>query len=203
MNNIAKAIALSATLIAGSGAAQAAPADTNVAFNKAVTLSGTFYDNPAGWTGSNGAAPASITDGIFTANQQQWNVGTVWWNTGYTNNYIQIDLGGLFNINRLTLQADNNDTYRVSYLDQANSWVNLIDMNPPDAWGMTTVTNTLPQSILARGFRISDGPSGDCCNSVSEFQAFGVAAVPEPETYGMLLAGAGIMGAILRRRRIV
>ncbi len=30
---------------------------------------------------------------------------------------------------------------------------------------------------------------------------FGVSAVPEPETYAMLLAGLGLVGAIARRRK--
>ena len=55
-----------------------------------------------------------------------------------------------------------------------------------------------------------DGCSYEC-GSVSAsvgdpFQVGGagvsVAAVPEPETYGMLLAGLGVMGAIARRRKV-
>lgn len=198
MKKLATAALVSAALAIGNAPALA---DTNVALNKTVTLSGTFYENSAGWSGSVNGLASSITDGVFLANQQQWNVGTVWWNSAYADNYIQIDLGGLYSINSLTLQADNNDTYKIQYLNQNNTWTSLFDMNPPDAWGMTTVTTTLSASILAHSFRISDGPGGDCCDSVSEFQAFGVAAVPEPETYALMLAGLGLIGVIARRRR--
>lgn len=199
MKKLASTALVSAALAFGSLSAQA---DTNVALNKTVTLSGTFYENSAGWGGSVNGAASTITDGIFLPNLQQWNVGTVWWNSAYTNNYIQIDLGDLYSINKLTLQADNNDLYRVQYLNQSNTWINLFDMNTPDAWGMTTITTVLGSSILASSFRISDGPGGDCCDSVSEFQAFGVAAVPEPESYAMMLAGLGLMGLVAKRRRV-
>lgn len=35
----------------------------------------------------------------------------------------------------------------------------------------------------------------------AEFLASSVTAVPEPETYAMLLAGLGLMGAVARRRK--
>jgi hypothetical protein len=42
---------------------------------------------------------------------------------------------------------------------------------------------------------IANGPQGGLYNG-----AISVAAVPEPETYAMLLAGLGVMGFIARRR---
>lgn len=47
-------------------------------------------------------------------------------------------------------------------------------------------------------FTTSNSGDGIAFDSMS----FGVAAVPEPETYAMLLAGLGVMGAVARRRRI-
>ena len=45
-------------------------------------------------------------------------------------------------------------------------------------------------------------PSSTCtgCNNQSDYTLVSVTAVPEPETYAMLLAGLGLMGTIVRRR---
>jgi hypothetical protein len=45
--------------------------------------------------------------------------------------------------------------------------------------------------------------SGTLANSgnISGNGAFGMAAVPEPATWGMMLLGFGAMGMVLRRRR--
>ena len=44
------------------------------------------------------------------------------------------------------------------------------------------------------------GSAGGACNNQSDFTLISVTAVPEPETYAMLLAGLGLMGTIVRRR---
>ena len=45
-------------------------------------------------------------------------------------------------------------------------------------------------------------PAAGCtvCNNQSDYTLVSITAVPEPETYAMLLAGLGVMGAIARRR---
>jgi len=107
--------------------------DTNVALNETVSLFGTFY----------GAAAATVVDGIFMPDQTPWQTGSVWWNG--EDPYIVILLGGSCQINRLIVQADNNDTYLVSYLDSGtNSW--------QPAWTVPTVGGsgliTRDQSLL-------------------------------------------------------
>ena len=59
---------------------------------------------------------------------------------------------------------------------------------------------TLATPVLANAFRIQS-VGGDGFYSVSEFQAQGVAAVPEPETYAMMLAGIGLLGFVVRRKK--
>ena len=45
-------------------------------------------------------------------------------------------------------------------------------------------------------------PASGCtsCSNQSDYTLVSITAVPEPETYAMLLAGLGVMGAIARRR---
>ena len=192
-----------ASAIALAFAATGAHAETNVALGKTVTVGGGDFGGASStWGDGSLEWPSTVTDGLFVANGQQWNIGTVFWYVSPTNNpYVEIDLGGAFDVTKITLQADNNDLYRVSYRDTGGNWNVIADIDPNTAgWGMAQNTITFA-SIRATAFRIADGPGGDCCDSVSEFQAFGVAAIPEPETYAMMLAGLGVLGAVARRRR--
>ena len=61
-------------------------------------------------------------------------------------------------------------------------------------WGMlnpVAVTGTLTLTVMGNVLTPSGSYSGD----------INVAAVPEPETYGMLLAGLGVVGFLARRRK--
>ena len=88
------------------------------------------------------------------------------------------------------------------YLDTANTWQSLTTISPHRSWGMDMGYATLSTPVTAKAFAISSMHVYDYYSSISEFQANGVmAAVPEPETYAMLLAGLGVMGAVARRRK--
>ncbi|MBT0571540.1 PEP-CTERM sorting domain-containing protein [Curvibacter sp. CHRR-16] len=43
--------------------------------------------------------------------------------------------------------------------------------------------------------------TGNTCSSQSDYTLMSVTAVPEAETYAMMLAGLGMVGAIVRRRK--
>lgn len=176
-------------------AAQASFADTNVALGKTVTLSGTFDPAPP-----NGP-PSSVTDGLFLPEGTQFQTGTISW--AGTSSIVSIDLGSTFTLTGFQVQADNNDTYSLQYLDSSNTY--------QDAYLVPTLFNgggvstrpvfTLATPISAQNLRFF-ATSGDNLYSVSEIQAFGntPAAVPEPGSIA-LLASMGTIGAAFLRRR--
>ncbi len=169
-------------------------ADTNVALNKSVTLSGTGFG--IGWGG--GLADAStVTDGIFKDASHTWDVDTVYW-TGLDAIAV-IDLDGMFTINAFTVQTDNNDTYRIEY-NQGGSWTTAWDVPTNCCYGMQTNSTTLASAIVTDSLRFT-ATGGDGWYSVSEIQAFGQ-PVPEPETYALMLAGLGLVGFAARRRKL-
>ncbi len=75
-----------------------------------------------------------------------------------------------------------------SFVPNGNSKIN------PGTTSFTQIIRTNARSFQAGNFGLLNGIGDNA-------QGYGtVAAVPEPETYAMLLAGLGLMGAIARRR---
>jgi hypothetical protein len=84
-----------------------------------------------------------------------------------------------------------------------------IEFSGPNEWGGGTceaVGNVMTGTECNGILKISGnfGPTHPLVFMVMDpegWHGFNVAAVPEPETYAMMLAGLGIVGAIARRRR--
>jgi hypothetical protein len=178
-----------------------ASADTNVAYLAQVSSYGPGMGDSAGALYGGGMAPLdSVTDGTFTPLGQQWNYGSVYWSG--SDSGVTITLAHIASVSRLVLEADNNDKYRIEFLDRANVWRSLTtvetDKNEP---GQNLYGGVLSTAVEARAFRIS--AYGDNHYSVSEFQAGGDwiadnvpgAPVPEPSTWLMLGAGLAVLGA--------
>lgn len=172
---------------------------SNIALNKAVTLSGVFGTDQGPWTYQSSVPAQTLTDGVFLAEHSQWNIGSVWWN-GYTNpgNYAQIDLGGLFAIDSFKIQADDNDTYRMEYKVGNGNWQTTWYFLAPGGWGLTTSSGAPASPILADALRFT-AIGGDGYYSVSEIQAFGASAVPVPAAVWLL--GSGLLGLVGVARR--
>lgn len=185
-------------LVAVALAAPVEAAPYNVALGGTVTTSGVVGVMTCCWAPGPLAPLASITDGVFLPEGSIWQTNTVWWDERHppsANNIIEIDLGGLFQIEQVLIQADDNDAYGVSYRDAGGTWLSLGAFAPPVfSFGMVT-RDSGPVSFAATAFRI-DASAGDGFYSVSEFQAFGV---PEPGLLALL--GMGVVGAIRRRAR--
>ena len=195
-------------LMALASPAMAIPFDVTI--GATVTATGAIGNSTNGaWADPAPAALSTITDGLYVPEGTNWQEGTVWWNENpdaagapspALNNIIEIDLNGLFLINFLSVQADNNDFYGISVRDQFGVWNGLTNALPFGGPGMRERSGFFVP-FLATGFRVdafnSDG-FGDGYYSLSEFRAVGE-RVPEPAS--LLLFGTSAVGLLLARRR--
>ena len=172
-----------AALVCASGA-QASP---NVALGKTVTLTSGSVD-----PGS--AALSTLTDGLFVGTGTFYQTGTVFWQASNAPTF-ELDLGATYSITSITLEHDNNDIYLAFY--PVGTGVGFASFTNPNGGGMATTVHTFLTPITASKLTFL-GFGGDGLHSLSEIQ---VTAVPELETYGMMLAGLALMGGVVARRR--
>lgn len=140
---------------------------------KAELDGGFFYD---GW------ASASIpldpefvaTDNHFFDASHEWDVDTVWWTEEDAS--VVIELDEPFRLKSLVVQADDNDSYLISYhLPEAypGEWTELAVVPAVGGWGMQTREPIeFPGGIIVDAIRV-EALNGDGFYSIGEVQAYG------------------------------
>jgi hypothetical protein len=182
-------------------------AATDLALGKSTTAS-SFYDS-----GTEVFPSANITDGITldSGTASNWSFWLA--AQGKTaGEWVQVDLGSNFNISNVTLFDTHNRSYNdrgtnefsISLSTDGNNFQNVAS----DSFSYSEWVNQTAKSVdiapsVGRYVRFNVvSPYGGQSAGLAEMQVYGsVAAVPEPETYAMLLAGLGLMGTIARRRK--
>jgi hypothetical protein len=175
-------------------AATAAPAhaQSNVALNSAVTVTGPHTVS----------APSAgrIVNGVYASEGTYWQSNDIWWNG--TSTFITVNLGASYVLSAFKLQADNNDTYRLEFWNDAtDAWQTAWAVpTKPTMPGVTTRTTTLAQTLTTSQLRLS-ATGGDNSYSVSQIEAIGVSSVPEPATVTLMATGLAALVFVARRRR--
>jgi hypothetical protein len=157
----------------------------NVALNADVTLNGGSFFVGGGLTVSEN----TLVDGVFLPRGTQWDQGSIWWvSSDNVDRYIIINLGYVYRIESVIVQADDNDSYLLYYRDMKNSGWKLACHIPnydmyldQTTMGMQTRPNpnddsmryVLPQQIVTDELMLRGAVGeGDRRFSVSEIQAF-------------------------------
>lgn len=194
MKRFCLSVILASTIIASMTKAPTMAATTNVASGATVSLEGGPFFITGQGSGSNEVVSAStIVDGIFLPRNRDRDRGTVWWDSVSTSSqYIRIDLQTTAVIESLIVQADDNDAYRVYYLDpESLTWKLAWDVPNYDTygWGMQTRPNpaadreahNLDHAIVTNALKI-EGVLADSDGqfAVSEAQAYGRWVTPPP-----------------------
>lgn len=162
---------------------------------------GTLRSGSPWGPGSTPSDAVSPVDGLFQPEMTQWNNGSFWWDQDPSVNRDEmiwtVYLDQSYALNRLVVQADNNDTYVVEAWTGAD-WVSVFDVPAVSGFGLMTRDSGIIPSFTTDTLRFR-ATGGDLYYSLSELQAF--VAVPEPATWAMMIAGFGLVGLAVRRRR--
>ena len=152
----------------------------------------------------NGVGSTTISVGVFGVTDVYTLINTAWGSAGKTVGSITfigssstyaVDLIEGYNV-RDHYYGNYVNSTTASYVTQSVFGSNAARTAHLDMQDFVLPTSFQSQTLTSIVFSSTGGSSG------SPFLAgLTVAAVPEPESYAMLLAGLGVLGAIARRRR--
>ncbi|WP_229259085.1 discoidin domain-containing protein [Duganella flavida] len=176
-------------LLAASIAALVSLSSAAHATNAAAGLPSASYSDSVDWNGLN-------AESLF--NGASWNAGTG------GPQWVQVDLldtKQITAISYLTNQLPDGHSWQKIFISNTAIGDNWTSLTPSLTFEGDTVANT-PISfsfgaISGRYVEIVAYNEG----SWTALQTASITAVPEPETYAMMLAGLGLVGAIARRRK--
>jgi len=181
-------------------------ADTLVTTGATVTTAGEGFNSSAAtnWGSILGVYnPSTIVNGSPQADGTQWNLNTAYWSGSAPDavDTLTITLSASATIDKIILQADNNDAYRVQYWDGL-SWQNLSDFGAIAGFGLVTRPTVTFSAFTTDAFQIT-AIDGDGFYSVGQFSAYSTdTPTPEPSTWLLMLTGGALVGVLARRRKI-
>lgn len=154
-------------------------AQENVLLGRAVTVDDPHHrvGTDGGWCCGQLAEASTVTDGQFLPIGQQWNIDTVFWHSlkpWLVQLRVELDDVPMC-ITSVTLQGDNNDTYRIRGRTAAGHWYPLANMRPVNGIGGMGVKMKVFAEPSAPVYAIGVAAiAGDSYYSVSELQATGI-----------------------------
>lgn len=195
---------VAAVLVLGAMGAQAANLVTNGSFEADSQSGVAIHSSLTGWVGGakgielHGSSGGAAQDGVnfieldTTKNSTMSQSISIAQAGSYALSFWYRASPGQGSINA------NTDTLGWSFAGASGSVLNNWKLAGTDNWQqfktVVTVTGAGSQALSFSALGRSDGYGGVVDNVA-------VSAIPEPETFAMLLAGLGLMGAIARRRK--
>ncbi|WP_255754512.1 PEP-CTERM sorting domain-containing protein [Massilia sp. erpn] len=164
----------------------------------ATTYFSENFSNLNAWT-RNGYSFAAVNDGILSFSSGN-SGGDIYTTASFTNAVINFDYRGTANtVGGGFVGLSEGFPGSHSWLAGSGGYSTPVTLINDGKWNHYSIAFTGTGHIMLEQFATNVAGAGQFRNlSVTDVA---IPAVPEPASYGMLLAGLGIMGSVLRRRK--